>query len=101
MRTASKRLFGLLIGIIAAAALVLALLIIPREIGYWWSRGVVTSELITTAVAIIAAIGGVSFAKNLIGPSDGGVEPKKRQWFYLLGMAIGGAGIALLLLTRN
>lgn len=101
MRTVSKRLFGVLIGVIAAAALVLALETIRREIGYWWSRGVVTPELVTAAVAIIGSIGGIFFAKNLIRPSEGGLEPKKRLWFYLLGMAIGGVGIALLLLTRK
>lgn len=101
MLTVSKRPFGVVIGIIATAALILALVTIRREIGYWWSCGVVTPELVTAAIAIIGSIGGVMFAKNLIRPSEGGLEPKKRLWFYLFGMVIGGVGIALLLLIRK
>lgn len=101
MNTVSKRLSGVLIGVIATAALILALITIRREIGYWWSRGVVTQELVTTLIAIIGSIGGILFAKSLVRPSAGGIEPKKRLWFYLLGMGIGGVCIAVLLLTKD
>jgi len=90
-----------LIGIIATAALILALITIRREIGYWWSRDVVTQELVTTFIAIIGSMGGILFAKSLIWPSEGGTDPKKRLWFYLLGMGLGGVCIAILLLIKD
>ena len=101
MNTVSKRVSGVLIGVIATAALILALITIRREVGYWWSRRVVTQELVTAFIAIIGSIGGILFAKSLVRPSEAGIDPKKRLWLYLLGMGIGGVGIAVFLLIKN
>jgi hypothetical protein len=101
MSIVSRRFFGALIGIIAAAALILALISLSREVGYWWRRGFVTRELLTAIVAAIGSLGGILFAKSLICPSEGGVEPQKRLRLYVLGMGIGGLAIALLLLLTK